>query len=106
MVHTCFRASLVAQRVKSLPAIQGTQFQFLDLEGPLEKAMATHSNTLPWRIPWTEEPGELQSMELLSVDTTEQLTHTYTRFNRNIKHFNRNTHMNMYLEILTFRTLE
>ena len=33
--------------------------------------MATHSNILAWRIPWTEEPGELQSMELLSVDTTE-----------------------------------
>ena len=106
MVHTHFRFSLVAQRVKSLTAIQRTQFQSLDLEGPLEKAMATHSNILAWRIPWTEEPGELQSMELLSVDMTEQLTHTYTRFNRNIKHFNRNTHMHMYLEILTSRTLE
>ena len=84
MVHTHIRASLVTQRVKNLPAVQETQFQSLDLEGPLEKAMATHSNILAWRIPWTEEPGKLQSMELLSVHTTEQLIHTYTRFNRNI----------------------
>ena len=68
--------------------------------------MATHFSILAWRIPGPEEPGGLQSMELLSVDTTEQLTHTYTRFNRNIKQFNRNTHMHMYLEILTSRTLE
>ena len=41
---------------------------------PLEMGMATHSNTLAWRIPWTKEPGGLQSMEPQRVDTTEQLT--------------------------------
>ena len=52
---------LVAQMVKNLPAIQGTQVQSLGQEDPLEKGMATHSNILAWRIPWTEEPGGLQS---------------------------------------------
>ena len=48
--------------VKSLPAMQETQVQFLGWEGPLEKEMSTHSSNLAWTIPWTEEPGELQSM--------------------------------------------
>ena len=48
--------------VKNLPAMQETQVRFLCWEDPLEKGMATHSNTLAYRIPWTEEPGELQSM--------------------------------------------
>ena len=56
------RASLVAQRVKHLPAMQETQVRFLGWEDPLEKEMATHSSTLAWKIPWTEEPGRLQSM--------------------------------------------
>ena len=43
-------------------AIQETQVQSLSLEHPLEEGMATHSSTLAWRIPWTEEPGGLQSM--------------------------------------------
>ena len=55
-------ASLVAQRVKNLPAMQETQVQSLGLEDPLEKGMATHSIILAWRISWTEEPGSLQSM--------------------------------------------
>ena len=55
-------ASLVAQLVKNLPAMQDTQVQSLDWEDPLEKEMATHSSTLAWRIPWTEEPHGLQSM--------------------------------------------
>ena len=54
-------ASLVAQRVKHLPAMQETWVQSLGQEDPLEKEMATHSSTLAWRIPWTEEPGGLQS---------------------------------------------
>ena len=54
--------SLVAQSVKNPPAIQETQVQSLGWEDPLEKGMATHSSILPWRIPWTEEPGRLQSM--------------------------------------------
>ena len=48
--------------VKNLPAMQETQVQFLSQEDTLEKGMATHSSTLAWRIPWTEEPGGLQSM--------------------------------------------
>ena len=57
------RASLVAQMVKILSAMQETCVQSLDREDPLEKGMATHSSILAWRIPWTEEPGELESME-------------------------------------------
>ena len=56
------RASLVAQTVKNLPAIQKTWIQSLCWEDPLEEGMATHSSILAWRIPWTEEPGGLQTM--------------------------------------------
>ena len=55
-------ASLVAQMVKNLPAIQETQIPSLGWEDPLEKGMATHSSILVWRIPRTEEPGGLQSV--------------------------------------------
>ena len=55
-------ASLVAQTVEHLPAMQETQVQSLSREDPLEKEMATHSNTLAWKIPWTEEHGRLQFM--------------------------------------------
>ena len=48
--------------VKSLPIMQETQVRSLGREDPLEKAMATHSSTLAWKIPWTEEPGRLQSV--------------------------------------------
>ena len=54
-------ASLVAQMVKNLPAMQETWVQSLGREDPLENEMATHSGILTWRIPWTEEPGRLQS---------------------------------------------
>ena len=57
-------ASLIAQLVKNVPAMQETRIQFLDQEDPLEKEIATHSSILAWRIPWTEEPGRLQSMGL------------------------------------------
>ena len=53
--------------VKNLPAMQETRVQSLDGEDPLEKAMATHSSNLPWRIPWTEEPGGPQSTGLQKV---------------------------------------
>ena len=53
----------MAQTVKRLPAMQKTRVQFLGQEDPLEKEMATHSNILAWKIPWTEEPGGLHSME-------------------------------------------
>ena len=52
---------MVAQRLKHLPAMQETWVQSLSQEDPLEKEMATHSSILAWRIPWTEEPGGLQS---------------------------------------------
>ena len=54
--------SLVAQRVKNLPTVQETWVWSLAWEDPLEKGMATHSGIVAWRIPWTEEPGGLQSM--------------------------------------------
>ena len=52
----------MSQLVKNLPAKQETIAQFLRQEDPLEKEMATHSSTLAWKIPWTEEPGGLQSL--------------------------------------------
>ena len=61
------RASLVAQRVKHLPAMRETWVRSLGQEDPLEKEMATHSSTLAWKIPWTEKPGRLQSMGLQRV---------------------------------------
>ena len=60
-------AFLVAQMVKNLPTVWETHVQFLDQEDPLEEGMATHSSILAWRIPWTEEPGRLQSMGLQRV---------------------------------------
>ena len=53
-------ASLVAQMVKRLPTMQETRVPSLGQEDPLEKEMATHSSTLAWKIPWTEEPCGLQ----------------------------------------------
>ena len=68
-LHPSFliRASLVVQTVKNLPVTQVTQVQSLGWEDPLEKGMATHSNILAWRIPWTEEAGRLWPMELQRV---------------------------------------
>ena len=57
----------MAQMVKRLPTMQDTQVQSLGWEDLLEKAMTTHSSTLAWKIPWTEEPGRLQPMESLRV---------------------------------------
>ena len=56
------RTFLVVQSVKNLPVVQETQVWSLGQEDPLEKEMATHSSILTWKIPWTEEPGGLQSM--------------------------------------------
>ena len=60
-------ASLVAQSVKNLPAMQETQIQSLGWEDPLEKGMAAHSTILVGEFPWTEEPGRVQSMGLQRV---------------------------------------
>ena len=67
-------ASQVAQAAKNLPAMQETCARCLDQEELLEKGMATHSSILAWRIPWTEEPGGLQSMGRKELNMTEQLT--------------------------------
>ena len=63
----CVIASLLAQMVKHLPAMQKTRVQSLGWEDPLKKEMATRSSTLAWKIPWMEEPGRLQSMGLQRV---------------------------------------
>ena len=67
-------------KVKYLPAMQETQEMLvwtLGQKRPLEEEMATHSSILAWKIPWTEEPGELQSMGLKRVGTTEHI-HIHT----------------------------
>ena len=64
----------MVQQVKNPPGMQETQemwVQFLGWKDPLEEEMATHSSILAWRFPWTEEPGELQSMGLQELDMTE-----------------------------------
>ena len=67
------RASLIAQLVNHLPAVQETWVGFLGGEDPLEKEMATYFSILAWRIPWTEEPDRLQSMGSQERGTTWQL---------------------------------
>ena len=61
----------MVQKVKNLPAMQETQVRSLGQEDPLKKGVATHSSILAWRIPWTEEPGGLQSMGHKESDTVE-----------------------------------
>ena len=67
----------MAQWVKNPPAMQETWVRFLGQEYLLEKEMATHSRTLAWRIPWTEEPGRLQSMGLQCRTRLSDFTFTY-----------------------------
>ena len=73
--YDLYKASLVTPSVKNLLIVQGTWVQSLGQEDLLEKEMATHSSILAWKIPWTEEPGGLQSMGSQS-DTTEH-AHTH-----------------------------
>ena len=70
MSYVIFRASLVAQRLKRLPAMQETWVRSLGGEDPLEKEMAPRSGILAWRIPWTEEPSRPRSMGSQESDTT------------------------------------
>ena len=63
----------MAQMIKNPPIMWETWVRFLDWEDPLEEGMATHSSILAWRIPWTEEPGGLQSMQSKESDTNERL---------------------------------
>ena len=68
--------------VKNLPAVWETRIQPLNQEDALERGMATHSSILAWRIPWTEEPGGLQSVESQRVRhdrATNTHTHTHTQ---------------------------
>ena len=62
-----WRAPLVAQRLKRLPPMLETWVRSLGWEDPLEKEMTTHSSTLAWKIPWTEDPGGLQCIGLQRV---------------------------------------
>ena len=64
----------MAQTVKNLPAVRETWVRSLAWEDPLEKEMTTHSSILPWRIPWTEEPGGYSPWGHKELDTPEQLT--------------------------------
>ena len=77
--YTPYGASLVAQMVKNLPAMQETQVWSLSWDDPLEKGMATHSSILAWRIPWTEGPGKQQSMGLQRV-RHDWATNTHTPY--------------------------
>ena len=78
LLITYYLPSLVAQTVKHLPTMRETWVQSLGQENPLKKGMATHSSILAWKIPWTEEPGRLQSTGHKESDTTERLsTHTH-----------------------------
>ena len=69
-----YQASLVAQRLKNPPAMRETWVQSLGWEDPLEEGMAIYSSILAWRMPWTEEPGGLQSMGSQRVGQTERLS--------------------------------
>ena len=68
----------MAQIVKNLPAMWETRVLSMGWQDPLEKKMETYSSIFAWRIPWTEEPGGLQSLELQRVDTTGTNTLTFT----------------------------
>ena len=81
MTEGDFWASLVAQRLKSLPGMRETWVRSLGREDPLEKEMATYSSMLAWRIPWVEEPGGLQFMGSQTVrhDFTFTLSQVHIR---------------------------
>ena len=79
ILRTTGNNSLVAQMVKNLASVQESWVRSLGQENPLEKGMATHSSILAWRIPWTEEPGELQPMESQRVRQDLVSEHAHTR---------------------------
>ena len=83
--------SLVVQTVKNLPVTQVTLVWYLGWEDTLEKGMATHSNILAWRIPWTEEPGRLQLMGVTKCWTwLNEWAPTFYLIERNLDVFLRN----------------
>ena len=70
-LQSIYQASLVAEMVKNLSAMRETRIRSLGQEDFLEKEMTTHSNILAWEIPWTQEPGQLQSVgSQKELDTT------------------------------------
>ena len=79
-------ASLVAQRLKHLPAIRETWVRSLSREDPLEKEMATYSSILAWRIPWTEEPGGLHTVHEVAKSWTGLSDFTFRRSLRCMKY--------------------
>ena len=91
-------ASLVAQTVKRLPAMQETWVRFLGREDPLEKEMAIHSSILAWKIPWTEEPDRLQSMGSQRVGHDWATSLRAFRLNNELKcHFFHNNNSNQFI---------
>ena len=97
----CFVTSLAARIVKRLPTMQEAQVRSLGQADPLEKEMATHSRTLAWRIPWTEEPGRLQSMGLQCRTRLSDFTFTYfvTYFGPWYYHMSHNKGFETYIHI-------
>ena len=87
---------MVAQTVRNLPAMQETQVHSLDREDPLEKEMATHSSILAWEIPWTEEPGGLQSIG------SQRVRHDWVTEQRQYicPHVNLSTYFVQYFQLL------
>ena len=83
----CNRTFLVARLVKNLPAMWKTWIWFLGWEDPLKKGMGTHFSNLAWRIPWTEEPGRVQSMGSRRV-SKDWATFTFTKLIINVMYLN------------------
>ena len=97
-------ASLVAQSVRSPPAIQETWIQSLGWKDPLEEGKTTHFSSLGWRIPWTEEPGGLQSMGLQNrTRLTNKAQHNSwpNRYHIMLKHAHIQTHTQMHVYMRT-----
>ena len=88
-IHFSTTAVLLAQRLKRLPTMWETWVQSLGLGDPLEKEMETHSSILAWRIPWTEEPGGLQSTgsQRVEHDWATSLTHSLTEWSTSFSYF-------------------
>ena len=79
-LFTYKQTSLLAQMVKRLSTMRGTWVRSLGREDPLEKEMAIHSGTIAWKVPWTEEPGRLQSMGSQSRTQLSYFTYSLTHF--------------------------
>ena len=100
------RASLVAQMAKHLPAVQETWVRSLGWKDPLEKEMAAHSSILAWRIPWTAEPGGLQSMAHKESDTTERPALLLSRHCANLDDFCKSSQKSYEGNITCMETLQ